>query len=403
MRISRYLNRMAAGRLLLLCLWSTAVSSVLAGTATNAALTQYRQQLDQFRKEFGGSRPMPAVPFFLFGMGNRTKLVYSNGKLREAISGRSLRQWEIADEVIIPPNYQVELQLKTGERVSIAEDEKAVWIEENGRRTLLHGTDTKVVLPSFSEFKYDQVLRVLHQEILINILNGKPLPNFLVYSTPWRRDAAMMAMCLRKTDNLELIRNWVLSLEDPYDHNNKVDGVPENEADNLGETLYLVSLFSNRRRPIVRRVLEDISRVYVNDGQRKYIRGRSDFHEAPGYETKWLKFGLRSMGMDDPYSVPRLRDDYSSLFWWDFKEMDVEDAPRSNDYPYLSWARDHYFGLKRGPISNQDYPLTWESNASQASYEWMAAIDPQFVRHRTAVPHSWHAAEVFLYAYELKK
>jgi hypothetical protein len=224
-----------------------------------------------------------------------------------------------------------------------------------------------------------------------------------VYANPWRRDAAMMAMCLEKTGNLDLIRNWVISLKDPYDHNNKLNGVAENEVDNLGETLYLVSLFSNQHQPIVWRVRSEVSRVYINDGQHRFIVGRTDFHGAPRYETKWLKFGLRALGMYDPFSVPDLRDDYSSLFWCDFKETNVEDAPRNDNYPYLSWARDHYFGKKRSPISDRDYPLTWETNASQASYEWMASIDPEFTARKTAMPHSWHAAEVFLYALEFKK
>jgi len=47
--------------------------------------------------------------------------------------------------------------------------------------------------------------------------------------------------------------------------------------------------------------------------------------------------------------------------------------------------------------SDQDYPLTWEIQASQADYRGMAAIDPVFVKQKTSVPHTWHAAEVFLY------
>ena len=70
---------------------------------------------------------------------------------------------------------------------------------------------------------------------------------------------------------------------------------------------------------------------------------------------------------------------------------------RRGRYPYLGWATDHFLGQKRSPISNRDYPLTWEIAASQARYEGMAIIDPVFVTQRTAAPHTWHAAEIFLY------
>ena len=41
--------------------------------------------------------------------------------------------------------------------------------------------------------------------------------------------------------------------------------------------------------------------------------------------------------------------------------------------------------------------MTWEIQASQARYSGMAEVDPVFVEQKTSVPHTWHAAEVFLY------
>jgi hypothetical protein len=41
--------------------------------------------------------------------------------------------------------------------------------------------------------------------------------------------------------------------------------------------------------------------------------------------------------------------------------------------------------------------LTWEQNASQADYNSLAILDKTYVDQKLAVPHSWHAAEVFLY------
>lgn len=73
------------------------------------------------------------------------------------------------------------------------------------------------------------------------------------------------------------------------------------------------------------------------------------------------------------------------------------------DYPYLGWAVDHFYGQKKCVISNHDYPLTWERQASHAKYEGMKIIDPVFVTGKLASPHTWHASEVFLYLLENKK
>ena len=57
-------------------------------------LLEYRAELNALRRQFGGSRPMPDVPFFLFGMGARPKLVYKSGSLLEPTTGTVLRQWQ---------------------------------------------------------------------------------------------------------------------------------------------------------------------------------------------------------------------------------------------------------------------------------------------------------------------
>ena len=61
------------------------------------------------------------------------------------------------------------------------------------------------------------------------------------------------------------------------------------------------------------------------------------------------------------------------------------------------WAADHFHGLKRNPISNRDYPLSWEIQASQADYNGMKIIDNQYANEKNASPHTWHASEMFLY------
>jgi len=368
-----------------------------------SSLQKYRKQLDELRKEYRAVE-MPDVKFFLFGMGNRTKLVYKGGKLTHAITGKVIYEWPVKNETIIPNDFRVNIETLNDVAVSIFENEKGVFVIERGKETLIDGTSTPIKLPSFEKHRYGEVLKVLNHEILINIVDSKPLPNYLVYKKPWRRDGAMMAMCLIKTGNVDQIKDWVLSLTDPYDRNN----AGETEADNLGQTLYLLSLFTNKDHPLVKQILNEVKKYEVKDSNGFYIRGHSDFHEAPAYQTKWLKFGLAGLHLPDPYSIPQVSDNYSALFWWDYKEsyfkgtIDAYDEWKNDKYPYIGWAADHFHGLKRNPISNRDYPLSWEIEASQADYKGMAIVDELYVQAKNSSPHTWHAAEMFLYLIENK-
>ena len=367
----------------------------MSNPADEEQLKSYRAELHAFRQEYGGARAMPAIPFFQFGMGSRTKLVYRNGVLREAPGGAAIRRWNVRQEVILPHNYTVSITTSDGVRARITEDEDAVWIEENGRRRALDGTNRPLKLPSFVERHYTSILRVLHHEILINILSGAPVPNYHVYRKPWYRDGAMMALCLQKTGNLNLIEPWIRGLQEPFDRNN----AGEMEADNPGQALFLLSLVADKSHPLVPTLLEALKRLEFQTDASRHIKGRSDFADHPVYQTKWAKFGLRALSLPDPYTIPSVRDSYSSLFWMDYREQHVPggEATDRNLYPYLGWATDHFQGVKKSPISDQDYPLTWEIRASQADYEGMRIIDPVFVDQKTAAPHTWHAAEVFLW------
>lgn len=390
--------RITVSLILSLFIFCPSVAIAQANLAENKSLQKYQQQLHDLRNEFRAFY-MPDVKFFLFGMGNRTKMIYKEGKLINALTGKIIKEWRIKWESIVPNDYLVIIETSTNEIIQITETEKGVFIKEGVIETLIDGTATPVKLPTFEGCKYSEVLKVLNNEILINIVDGKPLPNFFVYKIPWRRDGAMMAMCLNKTGNIDLIKKWVLSLTDPYDRNNN----GETEADNLGETLYLLSFFTDKNNLCVKKVLAEIPKYEVTDNNGTYIKGRSDFHETPVYQTKWLKFGLRSLGIDDPYTVPPVQDNYSALFWMDYKDAylkgttDAYDEWKNDFFPYIGWAADHFHGLKRAPLSNRDYPLTWEIQAGMADYGGMAIISDQFVTGKTSTPHTWHAAEIFLY------
>ena len=139
----------------------------------------------------------------------------------------------------------------------------------------------------------------------------------------------------------------------------------------------------------------------------KHIKGKSDFAEHPVYQTKWLKYGLTALKLDDLYEIPLVKDSYSQLFWWAYKDQHVEgerfNSESGQNYPYLVWAEDNFHGEKRGLISNRDYPLSWEAHASQANYHGMAVISEEYVKQKVSAPHTWHAAEMFLYLLKLRR
>jgi len=324
--------------------------------------------------------------------------LYKQGTLVDALTSGKIRSWDVASESICPSDYSVKLELLNGKRAIIAEDEEGVWVEEDGKKIYL--AESNVKLPCFEEYRYASLLRVLHHEILINIVNGKPVPNLFVYSKPWYRDGAMMCMCLEKTGNLDLVKDWILGLREPFDRNNSGDCEP----DNLGQALYMISLVSDRFHPLVETILETAPKLKKG----RSIIGLTDHTEHPVYQTKWLKFGLRSLGLEDPYEIPKVFDEYSTLFWMDYREAHVNGPSFSEKekdlYPYLGWADAHFHNWPPPmPITEYQYPLTWEADASQANYEGMALISQDYVEQRISAPHAWHAAEMFLYFLENPK
>ncbi|GAA4400788.1 hypothetical protein GCM10023187_14310 [Nibrella viscosa] len=389
------------------------------------ALAVYRQNLALLRQEYTRQRELPDLPFFLFGMGNRTKLIYQQGRLVEALTGHIVEQWRVQQALIVPSEYLVHLTLMDSTTVQLREDETGVWMYQPGKAPqLVKGTRSRISLPAFSDKKYGPVLRVLHHEVLINVIGGKPVPNFLVYATPWFRDAALMGMVMQQTSNLHLIRDWILKIRDPFDRNNH--GI--SEPDNLGQVLYLVSLVSDQKHPAVRMVLDSVQRfskpfpagpadtVTVRSvsqpspaslsPQALYLTGQTDYAEHPVYQTKWLKFGMQSLGLPDSFSIPKVYDSYSALFWWAYTDQHVPgkefDEGSGKNYPYLVWAEDHFnrrtgTPTRRGLVGNLSYPLSWEQQASNARYAGMTILDKSLMKQKLSFPHTWHAAEMFLF------
>ena len=270
---------------------------------------------------------------------SRRKLVYvPGGRLMDALSLEPVRTWDIEAETFGPAEYRVVMRLRDRNEATVFEDGDGVWVEQAGDRELLTKGE-EINLPRFGNHPHAAWLRALHAELLVNIMPSGPVPNLWVYPRPWYRDAAMMLMCFEKTRNLHLVEPWVTGLHQVWDRNNN----GEAEADNLGQVLYMAAVVSATKHPLIEEVLKAVP-DYRKDN---HIIGRTDFQEHPVYQTKWLKYGLRALGLDDPYHIPEVQDSYSSLFWMDYRDEHVSGerfGERALElYPYLNWAEAHFY------------------------------------------------------------
>ena len=82
-------------------------------------------------------------------------------------------------------------------------------------------------------------------------------------------------------------------------------------------------------------------------------------------------------------------------------------ADMFNLYPYLGWAEAHFYNSEPpSVIESLQPPLTRESQASEADYArlrplvQLGTISQEQVDNRTCTPHTWHAAEMFLYLFK---
>lgn len=329
----------------------------------------------------------PENNFFLFGMGDREKYIYKNYSLRRYKDNSIVFACKGTKEEFIYDEYTVILTLENGSKIVLKEDEEGFYIND----TCL--SSSRINLPSFAEYKYSKLLRILHHEILINIIDGKPVPNYFVYDTPWYRDSAMMGMVLKETNNLHLIKDWMLSLTELYDKNNGME-----EPDNLGQLLYLISLVSDKNNPMVQKIIDESMRI-LKDG---ILTGVTDFGDHTIYSTLWLRYGLEQLGLSTEFLIiPERFDNYARMFWMDRKGIE-RTTPFENEYnslyPYLWWATKHFEEEEIDEKYLQiGYPLSWEKEASQAKYEKIKQLSIEYAENKFSAPHTWHASEMFLY------
>lgn len=374
---------------------------------------EYLSELESLRSVFY-EEDLKAPDFFMFGMGRADKYIYKSGKLYD-LDGRVHFVWDVEQEVIRPNDYEVRLKLRESDSwIKLKENETGIWLIQDTVGQCLSNSDTvNIQLPDFKGYRYPQVLKVLLHEVLINIRNGIPYPNVLVYHTPWYRDAFVMAISLKETHNEHLIKSWVKSLEDVYDLN-----VGLREADNLGQILYLVSLDSTleRNSKLIEKVLHEAHDISVRSEPKisdYYIQGLTDGASLPVYQTFLLKYGLKNLSMVDSFSISLPADYYTDLLWmykdkeasyikYLLKSLYRKSLKQNFEFPYLDWAKAHYHGSTFAAMSAQAYPLSWEYYGNRADMDRMSLVDSSTVKRKILYPHAWHAAEMFLYLLEFK-
>ena len=347
-----------------------------------------------------------APRFFLFGMGNREKYVYRDYMLININNDSVVFTIKNAlRDSIMPSDYCVLIETSEGQ-IGIKEDEEGIWVSKGGERQLLSGQNCHLNLPSFEQFKYGKVLRVLHHELLFNIRNSRIYPNILCYKEPFYRDAFMATLCIEKTGNTDLLHPWL----EIYDMQNG-----EAEADNLGELYYMLSFIPKDSNQIFKQLLfKEIEKQTVHKNGYQYIKGHTDGANNAEYQTQILKYAFHKNGNSDHFTsaVKDEAGDYYDLCWFTqgkkhyrslnrwYQDLrfNYEDSP----FPYLQWARSHYYSNNDAAFNNQRYPLSWEKRGGKAHFDGMRIISKQAVKDSICYPHTWTAAEIFLKLYNEK-
>lgn len=327
--------------------------------------------------------------FYILGMGLRKKflVIKENDKKYSIIKypANEVIEKNLTLENIDYEKYTVNFKNSENNEIILYENENGIFINKNHEIIELDSS-TKVNIPNFDGYKHEKILKQLFHEVMINITEDGPKPNFIVYDKVWYRDAATIAMVLEKTNNVKQIEQWINSITEIYDMQNG-----EKEADNLGQVLYLVSLVENKNEQLINRIKQEAKNLKNEEG---YIEGKTDGTTHAQYQTRWLIFGLKRNGLDySEYKIPEINDFYGCLMWFDGENI-KNTSKLSDRWPYLYYAYLHYNKIKIDNVNNI-FPISSEFLGSKANYENLKnnlKIDSKLVS-----PHAWSAAEMFLY------
>ena len=294
---------------------------------------------------------------------------YQNGTLSDALTGERIKSWFVQQDSIMAEQYAVEILTKDGRKVRIEENEKEIFYDDSRFKIAL--SESPMYIPSFANRKFDHVLKVLLQEIILNINQDKIYANYLSKSPASYTDLALLSMILDKTGQSALLAPYLKVMVLP--------DITTLDPQNLGALLYLYSLKGTANQAEVGQMIT-------------YIRSK-DFQKADVAidQLKWLKFGLKKFEMEDHLNFNTAQNTAISSFWLDFlpknKPSDQAlQADLANISTATAWGREHTYRKTLAPVSNQNYPLSWQTT-----------------KDKIQSPNLAHAVEMFLALLDIAK
>lgn len=353
----------------------------------------YEKQLKDMKNSFSVraySEVDEPIGIFYFGMADRTKILYKNGKLINIKTKEIIKEFEYTDELIVPNEYTVVLK-NNNTIYKIVENEKGIYLYTDGKEEVIVNGNKPINLPEFDDYKYSEILKVLHQEILFNIDGDTPKPNIFGYSSAWYRDSMLATMVLEETNNTSLFENWVRSINKIYD-NSRDKNI--NEADNLGELLYIIGAVGVDRPDLINDILIEIDRLKDED---KTIGGMVDGIFQKYYPSVLAIYGAEKNNIKLDLNIPKKDDGYAKLTWY-YPPIESHMEQVSSFYPYINWAFYHYANYGLLYVLDEIYPLSYEGGNTEepGKVENECFVSEYYCNKNLYISHMWTASEIFL-------
>lgn len=398
--ITILLNKNKLKYIISIIIFCLCVSAIYYKNNVSKEITKYElylQQMKMLKKNTNYetiSKKNESIYFF--GMGNRRKILYRQGKLYDLDSKNIIYNFDVKKEYIIPNEYMVLIETNDNKNIKIFENDSGIYLKVDNKAVEIIDETEKLSLPQFEGYKYSEILKVLHQEILFNIRNSEIIPNILVYKEAWYRDAMMAAMVLEKTDNIYLLKPWIDRIDKIYDEQNG-----RKETDNIGELLYL--LYSTKSDNDIK--TEILKEIKILTKKQNYISGFTDAQMMSYYPTVLAKFALEKLNIENNLILPIDNDVYARLVWFYDSNRDKKGYINGYNSPYLNWASYHTTLDNVNQdlyLYNNIYPLSYEQNATYADYNNMPELLNDYNYKKVSPTHVWAASEIFLLLYEYK-
>ena len=355
----------------------------------------YEKQLKDMKNSFSVrvySETEKPIGIYYFGMADRRKLLYKKGQLIDINTKEVIKSIEYEEELIVPNEYAVLLKDKENNIYKIIEDEEGIKFYFNDNVEIISESKKVIKLPEFDGKKYSEILKVLHQEILFNIDGDVPKPNIFGYKTAWYRDTMLATMVLEETNNIYLLEDWVKLIDNIYD-NSRDKNI--NEADNLGELLYIIGAVGVNRDDLVKEILNEINNIKNPDGS---ISGMVDGSIQKYYPTVLAIYGAKKNNISLDLLPPLNDDGYAKLTWYYDNPIFSKSEQTSEYYPYINWAFYHYSNYGTLYILDEIYPLSYEGGNTNETgkVESECFISNYYCNKNLYISHMWHASEMFL-------